>query len=258
MNNKPVVVITGDPVWADAAAAALSERYHIERYTAQTGYIGRLADHQAALILVDGGDPHWRFWTTTPKTSPAARRVPLFVVTDDADMRAAALLAGADRTISSAELRDQIVSLAADYARVLDAETQERLNCECAEALPPRGVEGIAKFNAGEYYKQHDLFEAQWVETEGPVRDLYRAILQVGVAYYQIERGNLRGALKMLHRSAQWLAILPDVCQGVDVAQLKTDAARVRAELERLKDDPAGLAAFDKSLIKGVRLVDTP
>jgi len=53
--------------------------------------------------------------------------------------------------------------------------------------------------------------------TSGPVRELYRAILQVGIAYYQIERGNHRGALKMLLRSVQWLAMLPDRCQGIDV-----------------------------------------
>jgi predicted metal-dependent hydrolase len=112
----------------------------------------------------------------------------------------------------------------ADYARVPDPALLDELDCQCDEPLPPRGVEGVAKFNAGEYYRQHDLFEAQWVETQGPVRDLYRAILQVGVAYYQIERGNYRGALKMLLRSVQWLAILPDVCQGVDVQQLRADS----------------------------------
>ncbi len=38
----------------------------------------------------------------------------------------------------------------------------------------------------------------------GPVRDLYRAILQVGVAYYHITRGNHAGGLRMLRRCVQW------------------------------------------------------
>ena len=89
----------------------------------------------------------------------------------------------------------------------------------------------IARFNAGDYYDQHDFFEALWMAEPGPVRDLYRAILQVGVAYHHITQGNPRGALKMLRRSAQWFASLPDVCQGVDVRQLREDAAAVEAAL---------------------------
>jgi hypothetical protein len=65
----------------------------------------------------------------------------------------------------------------------------------------------------------------------GPVRDLYRAILQIGISYFQIERGNYRGAVKMLLRVRQWLAPLPAVCQGVDVSRLREDVERVYATL---------------------------
>lgn len=83
--------------------------------------------------------------------------------------------------------------------------------------------------------------------------DLYRAILQAGAAHYQIERGNHRGALKMLLHSMQWLAILPDVCQGVDVRQLREDSYGVGAKLERV--NPADIAQFDRGLLKLVRRV---
>ena len=88
----------------------------------------------------------------------------------------------------------------------------------------------------------------------GPVRDLYRAILQIGVAYYQVQRGNQRGALKMLLRSLQWLNLLPGVCRGVDIARLRADADAVRAELERV--GPNGMDDFDRSLLRGIRLID--
>jgi predicted metal-dependent hydrolase len=204
------------------------------------------------MILVDAGDADWRFWVSTPKSSPATRRIPIVVAAEDADARRAAFIAGADFALSAAELTAQIQSLVQEYARVEDPARIEQLECECQEALPPLAVEGIAQFNAGNYYRQHDLFEAQWMKTEGPVRDLYRAILQVGIAYYQIERGNHRGALKMLLRSVQWLLILPDVCQGVDVRQLREDSFRVRAELEAIQPDD--IAQFDCSLLKPVRM----
>lgn len=86
------------------------------------------------------------------------------------------------------------------------------------------------------------------------MRDLYRAVLQVGIAYYQITRGNHRGALKMLLRSVQWFALLPDVCQGIDIKQLREDSFHVRAELEKM--NPSDIANFDRSLLKPVRLVE--
>ncbi len=136
-----------------------------------------------------------------------------------------------------------------------DADAVEALVRQCQEPMPAEGLEAIALFNAGEYYRQHDQFEALWVAETEPVRDLYRAILQVGVAYYQVQRGNQRGALKMLLRSLQWLRLLPDVCRGVDIAQLRADADAVRAELERV--GPDGMADFDRALLKGVRLIDS-
>jgi hypothetical protein len=128
----------------------------------------------------------------------------------------------------------------------------EALKAQCDDPLPPEAVEAVKKFNSGEFYKQHDLFEALWMAEERPIRDLYRAVLQVGIAYYQATLGNQRGSHKMLLRSLQWLALLPDVCQGIDIATLRADAARVRAELERVGED--GMASFDTSLLKPVRM----
>lgn len=252
--SSPVIVITGTPTWAESVAAQVSAAYRIEHYIERTGYVPQLVDWRAALILVDAGSADWRFRVSTPKSSSATRRIPIIVAADEAETRKAALLAGADFALSSAELIAQIQSLAQGYARVEDPARIEQLECECAEALPPLAAEGIERFNAGDYYRQHDLFEEQWMKTAGPVRDLYRAILQVGIAYYQIERGNHRGALKMLLRSVQWLLILPDVCQGVDVRQLRKDSFRVRAELEAM--NPAHIHQFDRSLLKPVRKVD--
>lgn len=249
---EPIVVITDTPAWADAASAVLVERgFSPVRFESRNNYVTRLVDMLAAMVLVDGERDGWQFWTATPKSSPATRRIPIVLVTNDADARHKALTSGADIALSSAELLAQLPTLLADYARVFGA--ADELDCQCDEPLPPTALAGVEQFNAGEFYKQHDLFEALWMQETGPVRDLYRAILQVGVAYHQIIRSNHRGALKMLLRSVQWLLILPDVCQGVDVKQLREDAARVRAELEHI--DPAEIGAFDRTLLKPVKLV---
>jgi predicted metal-dependent hydrolase len=251
--SKPVVVLIGESAWADVVMERIAGVYRPVVYTSREGYVTRLADDNAALVLVDGDQDGWRFWVTTPKTSPATRRIPVILVSADAGTRDEALTAGADAAYTPSEIIEQLGAVLSEMARVVDTNAVEAMAAQCAEALPPEGREAIAKFNAGEFYKQHDLFEALWMQEPGPVRDLYRAILQVGIAYYQITRGNARGALKMLLRSVQWFALLPDACQGVDVAQLKADAARVRAELERLGEER--IAEFDKALLKPVRMV---
>lgn len=218
-------------------------------------YMNTLIETRSAMILINGEHPEWESFTTAPTTSPATRRIPIVVVTDDDDQRAKASVIGADLTFSFADINKQIIKIVDDYGRIPDPERTKQLDCECDEPLPQLAIEGVKKFNAGEYYPQHDLFEEQWMETDGPVRDLYRAVLQVGVAYYQIERGNYRGALKMLQRSVQWLSVLPDVCQTINVAQLRDDSYAVRAELERLGEDR--LDEFDRSLLKPVVRVES-
>lgn len=251
--NKPTVVITGASPWADVMMQRISRHYRTVIYSRPEGYVTRLADDHAAAVFVDGDEDGWRFWVTTPKTSPATRRIPVVLVSTSAAVRDEALIAGADMALTPTELFEQPGLVLSELARAPGESAVAEMRRQCDEPLPAEAIEALRKFNAGDYYRQHDLFEALWMREQGPVRDLYRAILQIGIAYFQITRGNQRGALKMLLRSVQWLALLPDVCQGVDVAQLKADAARVRAELERL--GPDGLDQFDRALLRPVRLV---
>lgn len=249
-----VVVLAGE-AW-DAEAEQLLRDYFADPvlFTERVGYVARLADVQAALVLVNGADSEWRFWVTTPKASPATRRIPVVLLTADAIQRDAALRAGANLVLAPGELADALPMLLNELARVVDPAQRVELEHQCSQPLPSEALEAVRKFNEGEFYKQHDLFEALWMHETGPIRELYRGVLQVGIAYFQITRGNGRGALKMLLRSIQWLALLPDVCQSINVAQLRADAAQVRAELERVGE--SGLDQFDWSLLKPVQLVE--
>lgn len=251
--QKPLIVITGNPSWRDAISKELSAEFTIHHQAEFDGYINVLINSLASLILVDSEDVNWITWTSTPKSSPATRRIPIMLISDDKSIRENVAIQGADVAIPRADLNLKRVN---EIARIPDPEKIEQLKCDCQDPLPELAQEGLRQFNAGEYYQQHDSFEEQWMATEAPVRDLYRAVLQVGVAYFQIERGNYRGALKMLQRSVQWLVILPDLCQGINVKKLREDSFRVRAELERLGEDR--LSDFDMSLIHGVEYIAKP
>ncbi len=257
--DKPLLVLAGIAegsalAWVQTFKNTLQAMYRIAHYDTQAGYVPRLTDDHAALIVVDGDDAGARYWCATAKASPATRRIPVFAITENAERRFDLVIAGADMVLSSAELHKDGTTLINDFARVLDPEHVKQLDCDCKDTLPDLAKQGVEKFNAGEFYPQHDLFEELWMATESPVRDLYRAILQVGVAYYQIERGNHRGARKMLLRSVQWLSILPDVCQGIDVKALREDSARVRFALEHLPEDE--IDAFDRGLLQPIKYTD--
>lgn len=255
MEPRPIAVIAGSPPWAAAAERALrAHGFDPVRYGERSGYVTRLADDHAALILVDGDAPGWQLWTTPPKVSPATRRIPVVIVAGDDAVRRVARGAGADLALAPGVLADRLPAILAEHARMQSPDTARRLAEQCGRPLPPRARRAVERFNAGEYYRQHDLFEALWMEEEGPVRELYRAILQVGIAYYQVERDNRRGAIKMALRSLQWLNELPDVCQGVDVARLRDDVQRLREALVAL---PAGASAasLDLTLLGRVHFV---
>lgn len=255
--SKPVVLIVtpSDPAitspspWVTSLMGQLDADFEVALRHLPDGYMKQLIDERVALVFLDGERDDWQAWTTAPASSTATRRIPILLISQTIEA-GRGRASGALDVLSPAQLIDAGADIAHRYARRVTPEQQAQLDCDCQKPLPALAREGIAKFNAGEYYAQHDLFEALWVATESPVRDLYRAILQVGVAYYQLERGNYRGALKMLERSVQWLLILPDTCQGVDVAQLRADSFAVRQALEALGTER--WHTFDMTFIKGV------
>ena len=261
--SRPVTVIT---VLAGVDAARLQRILpDIDIVNAPAAYIDTLVARIPALIIVDETVPDWQRWVTTPKVSPATRRVPLVVLTEfdtgippeDRVTRDLSdkepMLAGADGVVSAATFWQAPAAVIVQWSRSVTVARQEQLDIDCAQPLPDLATEGVRAFNDGRYYQQHDLFEALWVETPTPVRELYRAILQVGVAYYQIERGNYRGAVKMLQRSRQWFDGMPETCQGIEVALLYRRSQRVLDALQALPDED--LSRFDSTLLHGVGYV---
>ena len=116
----------------------------------------------------------------------------------------------------------------------------------CAQTPAPLVLQGIEEFNRGEFFEQHESLEATWRAEPRPVRELYQGILQVGLGCYQIERGNLRGALKMFERGLRRLRRFAPECLGIDVSRLIADAERVRDEAQRL--GPERLNELDRRL----------
>ena len=123
----------------------------------------------------------------------------------------------------------------------------------CREPPPPLLLEGIAQFNRGEFFEQHETLETLWHAEPRPIRRLYQGILQIGVAFYHLRRRNYHGTIYMLTRGSMYLASFTPACQTVDVHALLESAARARRLVEEL--GPNRLDEFDWTLVPHVSLV---
>ena len=122
----------------------------------------------------------------------------------------------------------------------------------CQGALAAKVLEGFRLFNAQAFFEQHEALEEAWLAEPGPVRDLYRGVLQIGVGFYHLKRHNVRGARNLLTYGMDRLAPFAPACRGVDVQGLRAAARRCRDELERLGRER--IAEFDTELIPEVRV----
>ena len=116
----------------------------------------------------------------------------------------------------------------------------------CQDPPPQLLLDGITRFNLGDYYEQHEILEDLWAHEHRNIRRFYQGILQIGVAMFHIQNGNKHGAVYMLERGSNYLLPFTPHCQTVNVTDLLEQATRV---LESIKDiAPEKLADFDWSL----------
>ena len=64
-------------------------------------------------------------------------------------------------------------------------------------AYDPRYLEGIAHFNACDFFEAHEVWEELWADTEGESRRFYQGLIQVAVCLHHFGNGNIRGAKKL-------------------------------------------------------------
>lgn len=256
MKQRAIIALVDDLLFQapiESAAAALG--YAVAFAPPQPDVVAYLAERQPDLLIVDLRAANSERWIAAAKSSPATRKMPILAFGShvDADRMQRAKALGADAAVSDGAFKADVAGLIRAHARPDESEALLR---QSQSPLPALALKGVHEFNAGEFYEQHETFEHVWRAEPGPVRALYQGMLQVGVAYYQIQRGNYEGARKIFLRARQYLAVLPEVCQGVHVARLRADAAAALAELERL--GPARVAEFDPALFRPIVLVEPP
>jgi predicted metal-dependent hydrolase len=173
----------------------------------------------------------WAAYIQVLKTSAATRRVPILAFGPHVEEQRfeQARKMGADIVISRGSFHKRMAVL---FIETCLPDRGPALEQACSGQLSKKARRGIELHNQGEFYEAHELLEHAWMEAPEAEGSLYRALLQFTVAYLHIERGNPRGARKMMLRIHQWLDPLPDACRGVDVSALRSAVKQLRSELE--------------------------
>jgi len=220
-------------------------------------FLRGVIDLQPALMVFDLSSSAlpWARWIQILTTSAATRRIPLMAFgphVDEHSLERAREL-GAWKVLPRGAFLGGLPRLLAENALRPD---RVAIEAACGGALDARVVEGIRLVQAGDYFAAHEHLEAAVLGSDGPESALYRVLLQVAVAYLHLERGNLRGARKMLLRLRGWLAPLPAACRGVDLAQLREDVSALQAALDAASSEPS--TPIPAGLRRPIPLVDAP
>ena len=141
---------------------------------------------------------------------------------------------GADLVVARSRFVTAMPDLIIQNIRTWD---HEAIAKDCNQPISQLANEGLIAFNNGDYFEAHEHLEDAWNDDASASRDVYKAILQVAVAYLQIERQNYRGAVKMFIRARQWLQPLPNICRGIDIDRLRKDADEIYSMISELGPD---------------------
>ncbi|MCS6864138.1 MAG: DUF309 domain-containing protein [Gemmataceae bacterium] len=88
---------------------------------------------------------------------------------------------------------------------------------DAAEIPDPRFLEGIERFNQGEYFEAHEVWEDLWQDSPSADRRFYQALIQAAVAIYHHQRGNNTGAQRLLQSGRRYMQPYAPVYHGLAV-----------------------------------------
>lgn len=108
--------------------------------------------------------------------------------------------------------------------------------------LPMRAAlrAGVALFNTGEHHAAHDPWEERWLQLERETLDerLLHGLIQYAAAVHHARRRNWSGATGLAESAAGYLADLPPEYRDVNVGEVRTYLAALRADPERVERGP--------------------
>ena len=76
-------------------------------------------------------------------------------------------------------------------------------------------ADGVALFNAHRFWEAHEAWESLWLRSAGADKRFLQGLIQLAAAYHHVQRGTLRGGLRLFDAAAAKLAGFADGHLGV-------------------------------------------
>lgn len=102
-------------------------------------------------------------------------------------------------------------------------------------------LEGIARFNAGDFYEAHEAWEDLWLRNRSEARPFYQGLIQAAAAFHHLARGKRRPATRLLAEASARLRPFAPAFLGVAVGPLLVDLAGAAAHAEESPGHPPGV-----------------
>jgi len=108
---------------------------------------------------------------------------------------------------------------------------------DAAEEYDPLYLQGIAFFNACEFFEAHEVWEDLWKSYSGELRLFYKGLIQSAVALHHFGNGNIRGARKVYRSSRGYLETYLPTCVGMNVEKFLTEFDACFAEVAASQEE---------------------
>lgn len=80
-----------------------------------------------------------------------------------------------------------------------------------------RYLAGVVRFNRGDYFDAHEVWEALWMDCPAAERRFYQSLIQAAVALYHWGNGNRAGATRLFHSGRRYMEPFRPTHRGLDV-----------------------------------------
>jgi predicted metal-dependent hydrolase len=94
-------------------------------------------------------------------------------------------------------------------------------------------VAGIELFNAHRFWHAHEAWEQFWLPATGDEKQFLQGLIQLAAAYHHVQRGTLRGAVRLFDAALRRLSAFPPGHQGIDRTEAVNVATQHRHRIER-------------------------
>lgn len=95
-------------------------------------------------------------------------------------------------------------------------------------------LEGLARFDAGDYHASHDAIEDLWLRNRSPARPFFQGLIQLAAAHLHLARGRKGPALALLRQAEARLRPFAPATLGLEVAPLLLEMAAMERHIGSL------------------------